>query len=105
VPVLSLGGIGVISVLSNIMPQYTHDMIDSYLNGDVQKSRKMQLDCIPLVGALFCEVSPIPVKEALTLMDYNIGEVRLPLVPATEKCKELLQKEMKIMGIIMNIEY
>ena len=76
VPALSLGGIGVISVLSNVAPKETHDMVMSYLNGDVETSRKIQLKAIPLVDALFCEVNPIPVKTALNLMGMNAGDGR-----------------------------
>ena len=82
VPVLSLGGKGVISVLSNILPKETHDMVASYLEGDVAKSCEMQLKYFDLVKALFCEVNPIPVKKALNLMGMEVGSLRLPL---TEK--------------------
>ena len=79
VPVLSLGGKGVISVLSNILPKETHDMVASYLDGDVVKSCEMQLKYFDLVKALFCEVNPIPVKKALNLMGMEVGSLRLPL--------------------------
>lgn len=79
VPVLSLGGKGVISVLSNILPKETHDMVASYLEGDVAKSCEMQLKYFDLVKALFCEVNPIPVKKALNLMGMEVGSLRLPL--------------------------
>ncbi len=81
VPILSLGGIGVISVLSNVLPKETHDMISFYLDGKTNDSLKLQLDLLPLVKALFSEVSPIPVKEALNQMGFNVGECRLPLTP------------------------
>lgn len=71
VPLLSLGGVGVISVLSNVMPKLTHDMVMSYLNGDVKLSRQLQLSVMNLNKALFCEVNPIPVKEALNMMGWN----------------------------------
>ena len=79
VPLLSLGGVGVISVLSNVMPKLTHDMVMSYLNGDVKLSRQLQLSVMNLNKALFCEVNPIPVKEALNMMGWNAGAVRSPL--------------------------
>ena len=79
VPILSLGGKGVISVLSNVMPKETHDIVASYLSGDVNKSRELQIKLIPLIKALFSEVNPIPVKKALNLMGINAGPLRLPL--------------------------
>ena len=81
-PILSLGGIGVISVLSNVAPGMTHDLVASYLAGDVETSRKLQLDCMDLCGALFCEVNPIPVKAALEMVGWkNASALRLPLSP------------------------
>lgn len=79
VPVLSLGGIGVISVLSNVVPRQTHDMVAKYFEGDVNTSRDLQLKYIPLINALFCEVNPIPVKAALNLMGLEVGSLRMPL--------------------------
>lgn len=95
VPVLSLGGIGVISVLSNILPKYTHDIAYNYLNGNIQSSMKLQLDSIPLIKSLFCEVNPIPVKEALNQIGYNFGKPRLPLVEMSPSNKEKLSEELK----------
>ena len=95
VPVLSLGGKGVISVLSNVMPKYTHDMTKAFFDGDVEKARKMQLDVLDLVDALFSEVNPIPVKYALNLMGYNFGKPRLPLIELSDKNKENLKNVMK----------
>lgn len=100
VPILSLGGLGVISVLSNIMPKETSKMVHNYLNGNIENARKFQLDSIPLVNALFCEVNPIPVKEALNIMGYDFGVPRLPLTKMTEKNKEVLRNEMKKMNLI-----
>ena len=99
VPALSLGGIGVISVLSNIAPKETHDMVMSYLNGDVETSRKIQLKAIPLVDALFCEVNPIPVKTALNLMGMNAGAFRGPMCEMEEANKQKLIRAMKDFGI------
>lgn len=95
VPVLSLGGLGVISVLSNIYPEYTHEMVMNYLNGDVKKSLQMQLDALNLINALFCEVNPIPVKAALNEMGYDFGSPRLPLTDIGEEHKKTLVKELK----------
>ena len=100
VPLLSLGGVGVISVLSNVMPKLTHDMVMSYLNGDVKFSRQLQLSVMNLNKALFCEVNPIPVKEALNMMGWNAGAVRSPLCEMEPQHKELLRKELAAMKLI-----
>ena len=100
VPLLSLGGVGVISVLSNVMPKLTHDMVMSYLNGDVKLSRQLQLSVMNLNKALFCEVNPIPVKEALNMMGWNAGSVRSPLCEMEPQHKELLRKELAAMKLI-----
>lgn len=100
VPLLSLGGVGVISVLSNVMPKLTHDMVMSYLNGDVKLSRQLQLSVMNLNKALFCEVNPIPVKEALNMMGWNAGTVRSPLCEMEPQHKELLRKELAAMKLI-----
>ena len=100
VPLLSLGGVGVISVLSNVMPKLTHDMVMSYLNGDVKLSRQLQLSVMILNKALFCEVNPIPVKEALNMMGWNAGAVRSPLCEMEPQQKELLRKELAAMKLI-----
>lgn len=99
VPALSLGGLGVISVLSNIAPKETHDMVMSYLNGDVETSRKIQLKAIPLVDALFCEVNPIPVKTALNIMGMNAGAFRGPMCEMEEANRQKLIQAMKDFGI------
>lgn len=100
VPLLSLGGKGVISVLSNIAPGKVHEMCQSYFDGDVEKSRKMQLDAIPLIEALFCEVNPIPVKEAMNLMGKEVGPFRKPLIEMAPQNKERLRKEMEAYGLL-----
>lgn len=92
VPILSLGGKGVISVLSNIMPKYTHDMVYKYLNGEVKEATKMQLEVLELIEILFSETNPIPIKYALNLMGYDYGIPRLPLVELSKKNKERLVK-------------
>lgn len=99
VPVLSLGGKGVISVLSNILPEETHNMVESYLQGDVEKSRKLQLQYFDLVKALFCEVNPIPVKKAMNLMGMQVGGLRLPLTEMEEQNAARLAEEMRKVGI------
>lgn len=99
VPVLSLGGIGVISVLSNIAPKQTHDMVMKYLEGDVAGSRDLQLKLLPLVNALFTEVNPIPVKKAVQLMGFEVGQLRMPLTELEPANTERLIREMKAAGI------
>lgn len=91
-PTLSLGGIGVISVLSNIKPEYTHNMVQSFFDGNVKAAIQMQIDAIPLIKALFSETNPIPVKSALNLSGFDFGEPRLPLTPITENNKLNLEK-------------
>ncbi|MCX7842648.1 MAG: 4-hydroxy-tetrahydrodipicolinate synthase [Clostridia bacterium] len=100
VPMMSLGGKGVISVMANIIPKDTHDMIVKYLNGDVEGSRKIQLKTMPLINALFAEVSPIPVKAAMNLMGMNVGKCRMPLVDISDKGLEVLRNAMKNYGLI-----
>lgn len=100
VPALSLGGQGVISVLANVMPDETHDMVMDYLNGDVEKARKAQIKYLDLINALFIEVNPIPVKEALNLMGMNVGGYRLPLCPLSEEHRNKLALEMRKAGLI-----
>lgn len=99
VPILSLGGKGVISVLANIAPEYTHDICEKFFAGDVAGSCKMQLDAIPLIGNLFCEVNPIPVKKALNLMGMEVGPLRMPLTEMTEENAAKLAEEMKKFGL------
>lgn len=103
VPLLSLGGAGVISVLSNVMPQYTHDICQKYFDGAVAESAKMQLDAIPLIKALFSEVNPIPVKDAMRLMGYKTGKCRRPLTDMEPAHLEVLKAEMVKMGVIENV--
>ena len=99
VPVLSLGGKGVISVLSNLLPQETSKMCHDFLEGDVAAARKAQLDLLPLVDALFCEVNPIPVKAAMAKMGFGENYLRLPLTPMEEKNEAKLLTAMKNAGI------
>ena len=101
VPILSLGGKGVISVLSNVLPQETHDIVASYLEGDVKKSCELQVKYIPLIKALFSEVNPIPVKKAMNLMGMEVGSLRLPLTEMEEEHAKKLAEEMKKAGITL----
>ena len=96
VPVISLGGKGVISVLSNIAPKQTHDICAKFFEGDVEGSRKIQLDAIELIDALFCEVNPIPVKKAMNLMGLNAGILRRPLTEMEDANAAKLEKAMKV---------
>ena len=100
VPILSLGGNGVISVLSNVMPRYTHDMTQKFFDGKIREATQMQLDAIDLIDALFSEVNPIPVKYALNLMGYNYGKPRLPLVELSAKNQERMRVAMKNHNLI-----
>ena len=99
-PILSLGGKGVISVLSNIMPRETSEMCHAFFRGDVEKSRKMQLDYLPLINALFCEVNPIPAKAACAAMGYGENYVRLPLTAMEEQNEEKLRALMREQNLI-----
>lgn len=100
VPVLSLGGKGVISTIANIIPRQTHDIVIKHLEGDTKESLRMQLQMLPLVRALFTEVNPIPVKAALNLMGFEVGGYRMPLCEIEPENLELLKKEMKAYGLI-----
>jgi 4-hydroxy-tetrahydrodipicolinate synthase len=98
VPVLSLGGIGVISVIANVAPKDTHDMVMSFLDRDVKKALDLQMKAFPLVKALFKEVNPIPVKAALKLLGFNMGGNRLPLCDPSEETMSNLKREMIAYG-------
>lgn len=95
VPVLSVGGIGVISVLSNLYPKYTHDMVYNYLNGDIKEATKKQLACLDLVDNLFSEVNPIPVKAGLNMIGYDFGIPRLPLIEMSMDKQKLLKEAIE----------
>ena len=99
-PIMSLGGKGVISVLSNVMPKETHDMCAAYLDGDKEKAAQMQLKYLDLINHLFMDVNPIPVKEALNLMGWDVGECRLPLVSMEEAQVQKLAASMKAAGLL-----
>lgn len=100
VPLLALGGKGVISVLSNVAPRQVHEMCAAYFKGDTEKATKMQLEAIPLIEALFSEVNPIPVKEAMNLMGKEVGPYRKPLVEMEPENKERLRKELAAYGLL-----
>lgn len=100
VPILSLGGKGVISVLSNVAPRATHDIVAKYLAGDTKGSLELQLKYFPLVKALFSEVNPIPVKAALNMMGFGVGPLRAPLTEMEEAHAEVLRAELKKVGLL-----
>ena len=99
-PILSVGGIGVISVLSNVAPKYTHEIVYNFLNGNINNAINDQIKAIPLIKALFCEVNPIPVKAALNMIGYNVGTPRLPLIEMSDNGKNTLKKELESFGLL-----
>ena len=99
-PILSLGGKGVISVLSNVAPRQTHDICQWYFEGKVKESEALQIKFMGLINALFSDVNPIPVKEAVNIIGYRAGKCRLPLVDMDDKLKEKLKDQMKAVGVI-----
>ena len=98
-PIMALGAKGVISVLANVVPKETHELCRAFLDGDLSKALKLQLDMLPLINALFIETNPIPVKEAMNLMGMNVGFLRLPLVNMASKNLDVLKKELLAAGI------
>lgn len=100
VPILSLGGKGVISVLSNVAPQQAHDICAAWFSGDTEKSLELQLKALPLCHALFADVNPIPVKWAMNRLGWNAGPLRLPLVEPSAAVKQSLENEMKAYGVL-----
>ncbi|SHH78335.1 4-hydroxy-tetrahydrodipicolinate synthase [Clostridium collagenovorans DSM 3089] len=100
IPILSLGGIGVISVLANVVPKETHDMVMNYLEGKTQEALDLQIEYLALCDALFIENNPIPVKTALNLMSKEVGPLRLPLCDMCDSNKDLLEKELKNCNLI-----
>lgn len=99
-PLLSLGGIGVISVWSHVAPKKVHDMVYAFLEGDVETATKLQLEAIDVIDALFCEVNPIPVKAAMNMLGYDAGIVRAPLTELTDAHKEVLKKALENYGVL-----
>ena len=100
VPILSLGGIGVISVLSNVMPKETHDICQLFFDGKINESRDLQISLIGLISALFCDVNPIPVKTALNMMGFEVGSYRLPMCETTPQNLARIEAELKIHGLV-----
>lgn len=100
VPLMSMGGGGVISVLANILPGVSHDIAAAALEGDFEKARELQLKHMDLINALFIETNPIPVKEAMNMMGLKAGGYRLPLYPMEEKNREVLKKELEKLGLL-----
>ncbi len=100
VPTLSLGGDGVISVLANIFPKQVHDMCQKYFSGDVKESLNLQLKFIPLIKNLFCEVNPIPIKAAMNIMGFGVGECRLPLTKMSNENYKNLVESLKQLNSI-----
>lgn len=99
VPLLSLGGKGVISVLSNIAPKDTHDIVAKFMDGDVKGSRELQLRALPLIEKLFCEVNPIPVKAAMNMLGWEVGPLRMPLSEMEEEHQKELKAAMDAFGV------
>ena len=99
IPIMSLGGKGVISVLSNILPAETHKICADFLNGDIKSASDSQINYIPLINSLFCEVNPIPVKTAMNLLGFCSEEIRLPLCEMEDSNKSRLIKDMKAVGL------
>ena len=95
IPILSLGGIGVISVLSNVAPEDTHDLVMKYLSGDIKSALNIQLGYLDLIDSLFCEVNPIPVKAAMNLMGYQVGGLRLPLTQIEAEHQKQLEQSLR----------
>ncbi len=95
IPMVSLGAKGVISVVANVIPEFTSTMIHSYLNGDIKKARDMQIEVIPLVKAMFCEVNPIPVKESLNILGIDVGHCRMPLCDMSEAGRAKMTEVLK----------
>jgi len=100
IPILSLGGVGVISVLANVIPEEVHNMVEFYLNGNTSEALKLQLQALALTNALFIETNPIPVKTAMNLMGMEVGHLRLPLCDMTEGNLSILKKEMTSYGLL-----
>lgn len=100
IPILALGGVGVISVVANVIPKEVHNMCDLFFNGRLEEALKLQLDTLAFINALFIETNPIPVKTAMNLMGMNVGHLRLPLCDMSDSNLQVLKKEMKAYGLI-----
>lgn len=100
VPLMALGGLGIISVMANIIPADTHNMVKAFLDGNLETARRLQIKTVPIEKALFCEVNPIPVKAALNLMGMNVGRCRMPLVEISEQGLNTVRKALRDYGLI-----
>jgi 4-hydroxy-tetrahydrodipicolinate synthase len=100
-PILSLGGLGVVSVIANILPKDTHDLVDKFMKGDIEGSRQIQLKMMDLINALFIEVNPIPIKTALNLLGYNVGKLRMPLCEMSDENLNKLKNALKNYGFTL----
>ncbi len=100
VPLMSLGGAGVISVLANILPRETHDLAMAYIDGDLEKAKKMQLHYLEFINALFIETNPIPIKEAMNLAGMDVGQYRLPLCEMEDSTRQYLKETMVRIGML-----
>lgn len=101
-PLLSFGGIGVISVIANIVPDLTHKMVSAWLSGDTQTAIRTQIELIPLIKAMFCEVNPIPVKAAMNMMGLEVGSCRMPLCDPSPEHQSLIRSTLIQYGLIQN---
>lgn len=99
VPIMSLGGVGVISVVANILPRQTHDICYRYINGDTKGALELQLSMLDLINSLFCEVNPIPIKTAMNILGYNAGDLRMPLCKMEEANLQRLKKSLEAFGV------
>lgn len=100
IPLMSLGAIGVITVIGNIAPKFTQQMCLEYLEGDKTKATQMQLEAIPLCDAMFCDINPIPAKEGLAIMGWEVGEPRMPLVPTSNANRDFIKDVLEQFGIL-----
>ena len=99
-PFMAYGGLGVISVMANIIPRDTHNIVQLFLDGDIEGSRRLQLKTLDLVKALFIEVSPIPIKAAMNLIGFNVGKCRMPLIEMSDKNLAILKEELVNYGLL-----
>ena len=99
-PILSVGGAGVISVLANILPKETHELAMAYISGDTDKARDMQMKYLDFINALFIETNPIPIKEAMNMVGLNVGGYRMPLCPMADDTRAVLRGEMEKLGLL-----
>ena len=99
-PILAIGGLGVISVIANIVPQDVHSICELFFNGDIKSSQELFLKTIPLTSACFCETNPIPIKTAMNLLGHNVGSLRLPLVDMEDNTLDLLKASLKDYGLL-----